>query len=98
MNEELSHNGNSLLEPPVPRKMASRPVAWIAATMADGAANVDQYLALMQNGRSPKNEIHACGTNGGAEGKGKEKTMGRTCAFDGHELVFKIRFDFLDPA
>jgi hypothetical protein len=38
---------NSLFEPPVPLRMASLPVDWIAATMADGAANI-AYQGMVQ--------------------------------------------------
>jgi hypothetical protein len=69
---------NLLFEPPEPLKMASLPVDWMAATMADGAAKI------------------AC--QGLVECQTSDMRMGRTCSFDGHELIFEVGFDFLDAA
>lgn len=39
--ERLEEKGNKLFEPPLPLKIASRPVSCIAATIADGGAISD---------------------------------------------------------
>jgi hypothetical protein len=43
---------------PLPRRMASRPVPWIAATMADGAA--DPLMATICCSRSPSTLVIPC--------------------------------------
>lgn len=65
--------------PPEPRKMASRPVAWIVATMAEGAAEGNMLDHLFPSLYSQTSR--ACVTV-------TVQKMGRTCAFDGHELIF----------
>jgi hypothetical protein len=57
--------------------MASLPVDWMAATMADGAAKI-----ACQSGPG------SCQTS--------DMQMGRTCSFNGHELIFEAGFNFLD--
>lgn len=57
--------------------------------MADGAAKCRSVPCIMLNMYNGGSDIKATRA---------EDEKGRTCAFDGHELVFKIRFDFLDSA